>query len=93
MLNFRYKKKLYKFYKFLIKRNICEKYIFNVKNFYPFDNEHIIKFLADRIKTNNEIMLISSAFEWGSTQEGHDFWKNIDKEWKKYLGMYEDENY
>ncbi len=93
MINFRYKKNLYKFYKFLIKKNIGEKYIFNAKNCYQFDNEYIINFLVNAIKENSEIILISSAFKWRSTHEGHDFWKNINEEWKKYLGMYEDENY
>jgi hypothetical protein len=93
MINFRYKKNLYKFYKFLIKKNICEKYIINVKNDFPLDNEHIIKFLASRIKTNHEISLISSAFDWSSTQEGYTFWKNIDKEWEKYFSMYGNKNY
>ena len=64
-----------------------------MKNDYPFDNEYIIKFLVDAIKTNNEIMLISSAFEWKSTHEGHDFWKNINEEWEKCIDMYENENY
>lgn len=93
MLNFRYKKNLYKFYKFLIKRNICEKYIFNITNAYSFNNEYIINFLVDTIKTNSEITLISSAFNWRRTLEGHDFWKNINEEWQKYINMYDDENY
>jgi hypothetical protein len=83
------------FYNFLIKRKIYDSYI---KNFYCanydlFTKENVIDFLANTIRGKDEESLIGCAFTWSRTEEGRNFWYEIDKKWREYLEKYQDKIY
>lgn len=83
------------FYNFLIKRKIYDSYIknFYCANYVFFTKENVIKFLANTIRDKDEESLIGGAFTWSCTEEGRDFWYEIDKKWREYLEKYQDKIY
>ena len=87
------------FIKFLSKNNVLRQYITNVslQSYYRLDSsekENIFSTLSIRNGAffyRNEFQinkykgeeLINYAFNWSRTDEGHDFWLNINLKWRK----------
>ena len=70
------------FRKFLMKHKVYQIYIYNVENGYVRGRMSSVKELF-----SNEIVetWISNAFTWAGTEQGYDFWHNLDILWRMYL--------
>lgn len=71
-------KEMVKFVKFLKKKGIYEQYSKNLE----LKGKPIITFL----KTTHPLNYLFSAFGWLETEEGGNYWCEIDHEWKKSIG-------
>lgn len=66
------------FEKFLINRNLLERYENNLRKAY---NTNVKSFISKTYRYN----FISSAFDWMDSSEGLEFWRKIESEWIKCL--------
>jgi len=66
------------FYKFLSDNDALNEYLKNVKrgNSTDITPEYLVK------KSVNDTDLISSAFIWGSSPEGYEYWRDLDMKWR-----------
>jgi len=66
------------FYKFLSDNDALNEYLDNIKkvNDTPISLEYLVK------KSVNGTDLISSAFIWGSSPEGYEYWRDLDMKWR-----------
>lgn len=73
-----YMKLKMKFYKFLSDNDALNEYLKNVKrnNSTGITPEYLVK------KSVNGTDLISSAFTWGSSPEGHKYWRELNMKWR-----------
>ena len=86
------------FIKFLSKNNVLKSYLTNIssQSYYRLDSSdkanvfsmlsicngaffHINEFSRDKYRGEE---LINYAFNWSRTDEGHDFWSNINRKWR-----------
>ena len=78
--------KLKKFYRFLYNHNAYDLY---VKNFLLLNSscketdEKLIHFIVDSINDYDAYSLISGAFPWSETKEGHNYWYKLHILWEK----------
>ena len=87
------------FIKFLSKNNVLKSYLTNIssQSYYRLDSSdkanvfsmlsicngaffHINEFSRDKYRGEE---LINYAFNWSRTDEGHDFWSDINRKWRK----------
>lgn len=80
------------FIDFLRSHNVYDEFIFNVKLdmesekcFFGKQWFGIDTFCVDINKTNGRHNYVNLAFNWGLTNEGHNFWESVDRLWKKKL--------
>lgn len=66
------KDKLEKFFSFLKENKVYYRFLKIVN----FDTKYIIEALNEF-----PLCIISNAFTWESTEEGHDFWHDLDNKW------------
>ncbi len=66
--------------KFLINRNLLEKFKHNLHNNYP---PRVLRELL--IHNYSPKFLIDAAFRWDETPEGEDFWNEVEDEWIECL--------
>ena len=76
---------LKRFCSFLKENNIYDSFLYNC---YLFGNnectiENMVYFITVGIKQYKGIYLISDAFDWGETSEGHAFWQDLNDKWRK----------
>lgn len=70
---------LYDFLFFLAEKNLLSKYFKNAEK--SFDGIYMEKFLQGWQADD----ALNNAFLWNQSEEGFDFWYEIDKEWKDYV--------
>ena len=63
------------FYRFLKINNIYNLFLYNIQN-------------IEHIAACKSFFLISDAFTWGDTKEGHSFWFNFNKRWEQIILYY-----
>lgn len=71
-----------RFEKFLINRNLLEKFKHNLKN---RTDHSIIRTIPALLILKPPTSLISSAFIWDNSPEGHSFWGAVDEDWRRCL--------
>ena len=68
------------FYRFLKQENVFHLFVKNISNketrLYCVNNN-----IKEYINDTNKIDLIYYAFQWRATNEGHDFWSQINQRW------------
>ena len=70
---------LYDFFFFFSERNLLSKYFKNA------EKGHDEIFIEQCLRDWHADDAINGAFVWRQSEEGFDFWKEIDKEWKDYV--------
>lgn len=74
--------KITRFEKFLINRNLLEIFKYNLKH---HRGHRDCETISSLMKYKHPIDLIEGGFTWGSTPEGHSFWRAVDREWYECL--------
>lgn len=83
-LNKKEKEKLKKFVYFLKKKNIYEKYLYNLNHTQKYDGDKRIT--VPRIIRHYSMRdWIYGAFYFNSTPEVADFWYRIEKDWSNFM--------
>jgi len=72
-----------KFYNFLIKNKILNKYIYNY-NKYKLNN-NFLPDLNNFLNNSPQERFLTNSFLWRKTTEGHNFWSKKDDKWLKKL--------
>jgi hypothetical protein len=82
------KELLIKFIHFLKKNGVYQKYVINIQKLHSLayraqfgKKVNVIEYILDSLIYENGEFLISDAFQWSDTIEGHTFWKNIHTKW------------
>lgn len=82
---------LKKFFRFLKDKDVFENYVEYVSKEEYFVNtfngllRNDFSTVKDFLEEIHYMDLISHAFVWRRTREGHDFWRVINNEWKKKI--------
>ena len=73
------------FYRFLKINNIYNLFLYNIQN-----REHKLswQYNIENITACKSFFLISEAFTWKGTKEGHSFWFNFNKRWEQIILYY-----
>jgi len=83
------------FVKFLKDNDVYDKFIYNCNN--NKSNKYYKKIYWKSLETfctniKEKYLYINHAFNWGETNEDHDFWNKVDNKWLKYLKFNENIN-
>ena len=73
------------FYRFLKINNIYNLFFYNIQN---RKYESSWQYNIEDIKTYKSFFLISEAFTWKGTKEGHLFWFNFNTRWEQIILYY-----
>jgi hypothetical protein len=79
-----------KFYNFLNERELLDKFVYYYDSNFADQNPQKIN---DYLKTTNVKSYIDYAFSWTNTDDGHDFWENIQYEWRDSIKLNESINF
>ena len=80
------------FIRFLKKEHLLERYMknlnsdngYNLRMWY-YENSDVYYFLFKDIYVNKGYNLLNRAFRWNETEEGQDFWRDLNYKWRKKL--------
>lgn len=82
------KKLLIEFVHFLKKNSAYQKYLINVQQLHALiyraqygKKVNAVEYILDSLIYENGEFLISDAFKWSNTLEGHTFWEDIHTKW------------
>lgn len=75
---------LHLFYRFLKLNNVFNSFKYNV----TLKSKESYRYKINYIKNELSDSLISNAFTWANTKEGHEFWENIDDKWCDIISKY-----
>lgn len=75
-----------RFILFLIKTGNCKRFIRNYRNYWS-GTRHFLWFIVNYMKRNPK-MVVFQAFYWEDTPEGHEYWEEVHKEWKRVFSRF-----
>ena len=70
---------------FLKENNVYDRWLHNIMEQHPSTNIKWWHNYVETLYTKGCLMSIDYAFNWSETEEGYDFWDNIDTEWNSEI--------